>query len=576
VDCASRALLALRSASGFQCDLLLALGVHIAVIEEDLMAAKQFQFRDEARQSILRGANVLADAVRVTLGPKSKCVLIEKKFGRPLVCDDGVTIAKEVELKDPDENLGAQMVREAAERTGEAVGDGTTTSTLLAHAILNEGVRNVAAGASAVDLKRGLTRGLKAAIEAIRVLSRPVTGKREKAQVAAISAHNNPTIGDMVAEAVEKVGAEGAITVEESKSTETALEIVEGMQFDRGFISPYFVTDSEGMQAALDEPLILLYEKKISNVKDVLPLLEQIVHTGRPLLIISEDVEAEALATMVLNKIRGTLPCAAVKAPGFGDRRKAMLQDIGILTGGQLIAEELGIKLENVKIEQLGKAKRVVIDKDTTTIVDGAGEKSAIEGRCRELRKQIEDTTSDYDKEKLRERLAKLSGGVAVIRVGAPSEAEAKKLKEAFEDAISATKAAMAEGVLPGAGLALLRAIDAVDAEEAKAEEDEKTGLRILKRALEAPTRQIAENSALDGGVVVDRMRLTKGVCGLNAATGKFVDLIEAGIIDATKVVRVALENAVSVASTLLLTEATLTEKREKKPERAPAPEYAE
>jgi len=540
------------------------------------MAAKQFQFHTDARQSILRGAGILADAVRVTLGPKSKCVLIEKKFGRPIVCDDGVTIAKEVELKNREENLGAQMVREAAERTGEAVGDGTTTATLLAHAVLAEGVRNVAAGASAVDLKRGLARGLKAAVESLRTLSRPVTSKREKAQVATISAHNNSVVGDMVAEAVEKVGAEGAITVEESKTTETVLDVVEGMQFDRGFISPYFVTDPEGMETALDEPVILIHEKKISNVKDLLPLLEEIVRLGKPLLIISEDVEAEALATLVLNKIRGTLPCAAVKAPGFGDRRKAMLQDIAILTGGQLIAEELGIKLENVKMDQLGRAKRVVIDKETTTIVGGGGEKPAIEGRCRELRKQIEETTSDYDKEKLRERLAKLTGGVAVIRVGAPSEAEAKKLKEAFEDAISATKAAVAEGVLPGAGLALLRAIDAVDAEESKAEEDEKTGLRILKRALEAPTRQIAENSALDGGVVVDRMRSGKGNFGLDASSGKFVDLIEAGIIDATKVVRIALENAVSVAGTLLLTEATLTEEREKKPERTPAPEFAE
>jgi len=540
------------------------------------MSAKQFQFHADARQSILRGASILADAVRVTLGPKSKCVLIEKKFGRPIVCDDGVTIAKEVELKDPEENLGAQMIREAAERTGEAVGDGTTTATLLAHAILTEGVRNVAAGASAVDLKRGLTRGLKAAVDCIRALSRPVTSKREKAQVATISAHNNSMVGDMVAEAVEKVGAEGAITVEESKTTETVLEFVEGMQFDRGFISPYFVTDPEAMEAALDEPFLLICEKKITNVKDLLPLLEEVVRAGKPLLIISEDVEADALATLVLNKIRGTLNCAAVKAPGFGDRRKAMLQDIAILTGGQLIAEELGIKLENVAMDQLGKAKRVVIDKDTTTIVGGAGTKSAIDGRCRELRKQIEETTSDYDKEKLRERLAKLTGGVAVIRVGAPSESEAKRLKEALEDAISATKAAIAEGILPGAGLALLRAIDAIDAEEAKSEEDEKTGLRILKRALEAPTRQIAENSALDGGVVVDRMRSCKGNSGLDASTGKYVDLIEAGIIDATKVVRVALENAVSVASTLLLTEATLTEEREKKAERTPAPEFAE
>ena len=540
------------------------------------MAAKQFRFDAEARQRIVRGATVLADAVRVTLGPKSKCVLIEKKFGRPLVCDDGVTIAKEVELKDPEENLGAQMVREAAERTGDAVGDGTTTSTLLAHAVLTEGVRNVAAGASAVDLKHGLTRGVKAAVASLRAMSRPVTSKREKAQVATISAHNDSTVGNMVAEAVEKVGTEGAITVEESKTTETVLEIVEGMQFDRGFISPYFVTDPEGMEAALDEPLILIHEKKISNVKDLLPLLEQIVRLGKPLLVISEDVEADALATLVLNKIRGTLPCVAVKAPGFGDRRKAMLQDIAILTGGQLIAEEMGIKLENVTMDQLGRAKRVVIDKDTTTIVGGGGAKSAIEGRCKELRKQIEEITSDYDKEKLRERLAKLSGGVAVIRVGAPSEAESKKLKEAFEDAISATKAAVEEGVLPGAGLSLLRAIDAVDAEEAKCAEDEKTGLRILKRALEAPTRQIAENSGLDPGVVVDRMRSGKGAMGLDAATGKFVDLNEAGIIDATKVVRVALENAISVASTLLLTEATLTEEREKRPERMPQPEFAE
>jgi chaperonin GroEL len=540
------------------------------------MSVKQFQFHSDARQSILRGAGILVDAMRVTLGPKSKSVLIEKKFGRPIVCDDGVTIAKEVELKNPEENLGAQMVREAAERTGEAVGDGTTTSTLLAHAILAEGVRNIESGASAVDLKRGLTRGLKAAVDSIRALSRPVTSKREKAQVATISAHGNSMVGEMVAEAVEKVGAEGAITVEESKTTETVLEIVEGMQFDRGFISPYFVTDPEAMEVALDEPLILIHEKKISNVKDLLPLLEQVVRAAKPLLIISEDVEAEALATLVLNKIRGTLPCAAAKAPGFGDRRKAMLQDIAILTGGQLIAEELGIKLENLTIDQLGKAKRVVMDKDTTTIVGGAGAKSAIDGRCRELRKQIEETTSDYDKEKLQERLAKLTGGVAVIRVGAPSESEAKKLKEAFEDAMSATRAAIAEGVLPGAGLPLLRAIDAVEAEEAKCDDDEKTGLRILKKALEAPTRQIAENSALDGGVVVDRMRSGKGNNGLDASTGKYVDLIEAGIVDATKVVRVALENAVSVASTLLLTEATLTEEREKKPERTPMGEYGE
>ena len=540
------------------------------------MAAKQFRFHADARQSILRGAGVLADAVRITLGPKSRCVLIERKFGRPLVCDDGVTIAKEVELKDPMENLGAQMVREAAERTGEAVGDGTTTSTLLAYGILAEGVRNVAAGASAIDLKRGLNRGLLAAVASLRALSRPVTSRKEKAQVASISAHNNNLVGDMVADAVERVGAEGAITVEESKTTETVLDVVEGMQFDRGFISPYFVTDPEAMVAALDEPMILIHEKKIGSVKDILPLLELVVQAGRPLLIISEDVEAEALATLVLNRIRGTLPCVAVKAPGFGDRRKAMLQDIAILTGGQAIVEELGVRLENVTLDLLGRAKRVVIDKDTTTIVGGAGAPASIEGRCRELRKQIDETTSDYDRGKLRERLAKLTGGVAVIRVGAPSESEARRLKESFEDAISATKAAVAEGVLPGAGLSLLRAVEAVEAEEANCDGDEKTGLRILKRALEAPTRQIAENSALDGGVVVDRMRASAGNCGLDASTGKYVDLIEAGIIDATKVVRVALENAVSVAGTLLLTEATLTEEPESKSGRKSSPEMGE
>jgi len=535
--------------------------------------SKQFHFHTEARESILRGAGVLADAVRVTLGPKSKCVLIEKRFGRPVVCDDGVTIAKEVELKDPEENLGAQMVREAAERTGDAVGDGTTTSTLIAYAILAEGVRNVAAGASAVDLRRGLTRGVHTAIESLRKTSRPLTSKLEKEQVATISAHNNSTIGKLVAEAVEKVGSDGVITVEEAKTTDTVLEIVEGLQFDRGFLSPYFITDPERMEAALDEPYILIHEKKITNLKDLLPLLEQIARAGRPLLIIAEDVEAEALATLVVNRLRGTLACAAVKAPGFGDRRKEMLQDIAILTGGQMIAEELGIKLENVNLDQLGTAKRVVIDKDSTTIVSGGGAKSAIDGRCKEIRKQIEETTSDYDREKLQERLAKLTGGVAVIRVGAPSEAEMKKLKEAFEDAISATKAAVEEGILPGCGLALLRAIDALAEEEANCDEDEKTGLRMLKRALEAPTRQIAENSGLDGGVVVDRMRSCKGNCGLNAATGKYVDLIEAGIVDATKVTRVALENAVSVAATLLLTEATLTEVREPKKASVPAPE---
>jgi chaperonin GroEL len=486
--------------------------------------------------------------------------LIEKKWGKPLVCNDGVTIAKEVDLKDPEENLGAQMIRQAAERTGEAVGDGTSTSTILAHAIFSEGLRNVAAGASAIDLKHGLDRGLHAAIEALRALSRPVESRREKAQVAAISAHNDPAIGELVADAMERVGPEGVITVEEAKTTETALEVVEGMQFDHGYLSPYFITNPEKMEAALEDPLILLHEKKITHMNDLLPLLEQIAKNGQALLIVAEEVEGEALATLVVNKIRGVLACVAVKAPGFGDRRKAMLADMAILTGGQLIAEELGLKLEKITLNDLGKAKRVVVDKDTTTIIGGAGDKQAIESRCRELRQQIKETTSDYDREKLEERLAKLSGGVAVIRVGAPSEAEMKSRKEAFDDAISATKAAMAEGIVPGGGLALLRAIEAVEREAMNCEGDERTGLLILKRALEAPTRQIAENSAVDGGVVVSEMRKGTGNYGFDAARGEYVDLIEAGIIDPTKVVRVALENAVSVASVLLLTEATLTE----------------
>jgi chaperonin GroEL len=537
------------------------------------MAFKEVRFRSDAREKILRGASTLADAVRVTLGPKSKCVLIEKRFGRPLVCNDGVTIAKEMELKDPAENLGAQMLREAAERTGDAVGDGTSTSTVVAHAILTDGVRNVAAGASAIDLKRGLDRGLKAAVKALRELSRPVASRLDKVHVATISAHNNAEIGERVADAIEKIGADGVVTVEESKTTETTLEVVEGMQFDRGYLSPYFITDTEKMKAELEDPYILLSEKKISNMKDLLPLLEQVAKSGRPLLIIAEEVDSEALATLVVNKLRGVLPCAAVKAPGFGDRRKAMLDDIAVLTNGKMLAEELGIRLENVPLDDLGTAKRVLIDRETTTIIGGGGKKSAITGRCNEIRKQIEDATSDYDKEKLRERLAKLTGGVAVIRVGAPSEAELKSLKEAFDDAISATKAAMAEGIVPGGGLALLRLISAVEQEESTADGDEKTGLRILKRALEAPARQIAENSSFDGGVVVDRMRSGSGSFGFDAAKGQYVDLMESGIIDPTKVVRIGLENAVSVASLLLLSEATLTEIPEVKPAAPPMPE---
>jgi len=537
------------------------------------MASKRLLFRSAAREKVLAGASALTDAVRITLGPKSKCVLIQKKWGRPLVCNDGITIAKEVELEDPEENLGAQMIREASERTGDAVGDGTSTAAILAHSIFSEGLHNLAAGASAVDLKRGLDRGLLAAVKSLKGLSRPVTSRLEKEQVATISAHNDSSIGKLVAEAYEKVGAEGVITVEEAKTTESALEVVEGMQFDRGFISPYFITDTEKMEVVLEDPVILLHEKKLANMKDMLPLLEQVAKGGRPFLIVAEDVEGEALATLVVNKVRGTLLSAAVKAPGFGDRRKEMLQDIAILTGGQLIAEELGLKIENLTIAELGQAKRVLVDKDKTTIIQGNGSKAAIEGRCAELRKQIEKTTSDYDKEKLQERLAKLAGGVAVIRVGAPSEAEMKNRKEAIEDAINATKAALAEGIVPGGGLALLRLIEAVYAEEANCSGDERTGLMILRRALEAPTRQIAENSTVDGGVVVDRMRCGKGNYGFDAARSEYVDLVEAGIIDPTKVVRIALENAVSVASVLLLAEATLTEKPEEKKEAVPAHE---
>jgi chaperonin GroEL len=532
------------------------------------MPYKQLFFRAEAREKIARGAAALADAVRVTLGPKSKCVLIGKKWGRPVVCNDGVTIAKEIELKDAEENLGAQMMREAAERTGDVVGDGTTTSTILAYAILAEGLRNIAAGASAIDLKRGLDAGVRAATEAVRSISRPVASKKERAQVATISAHNDPAIGELVAEAMERVGPEGATSVEEAKGMETALEVVEGMQIDRGFLSPYFITDPQKMEAVLEDPLILLYERKISNVNDLLPLLEAVVKMHQSLVIIAEDVEQEALATLVVNRLRGALSCVAVKAPGFGDRRKAMMQDIAIVTGGHFIADELGFKLENVRIESLGTAKRVIVDKDNTTIVGGHGDKKAIDSRAAEIRTLIADTTSDYDREKLQERLAKLTGGVAVIRVGAPSEAEMKNRKEAFDDAISSTKAAMAEGIVPGGGFTLLKAISAVEQEAAKFTGDQHTGVIILKKALEAPARQIAENSSIDPGVVVEKMRSGTGNYGFDAAQSEYVDLIEAGIIDPAKVVRVALENAASVAGTLLLAEATMTEVEEPKTER--------
>ncbi len=531
------------------------------------MPFKRLLFRSEAREKILRGASQLADAIRITLGPKSKSVLIQKQWGAPIVCNDGVAIAKELSLEDAEENLGAQMLRQAAEKTGDAVGDGTSTSTILAHAILLDGVRNVTAGASAIDIKRGLDRGLAVVVEELKKLSKPVKTRKEKVQVATISAHNDEGIGELVAEAMERVGGEGVITAEESKTTETALEVVEGMQFDRGYISPYFVTDNEKMEAVLEDAYVLLSDRKLNLLKDLVPLLEQVAKAGRPILLIADDIEGEALATLIVNQIRGVLKSAAVKAPGFGDRRKAMLLDIATLTGGQVISEELGIKLTEIQLEQLGRAKRLVVDRDTTTIIGGGGQRKAIEDRMQQIRREIDDTSSDYDREKLRERLAKLSGGVAVIRVGAPSESEMKAKKDALDDAINATKAAVAEGIVPGGGLALLKSCGALAAAEAQCEGDERTGIQILRRALEAPARQIAENSAVDGGVVVSRMLEASGNIGFDASRKQYVDLFEAGIVDPTKVVRIAIQNAVSVASILLLTEATMTEKPEQKRE---------
>jgi chaperonin GroEL len=474
-----------------------------------------------------------------------------------------------MELEDPEENLGAQMLRQAAEKTGDVVGDGTSTSTILAHAIYADGSRNVAAGASAIDLKRGLDRGLQVAVRALKQMAKPVGSRREKAQVAAVSAHNDPVIGELVADAMEKVGGDGVISVEESKTTETTLETVEGLQFDRGYLSPYFVTDSSAMEAVLEDPYILVCDRKLNIIKDIIPLLEQVAKAAKPILFIAEEIEGEALATLLVNQLRSVLKSAAVKAPGFGDRRKAMLEDIAVLTGGQVISEELGLKLEDVQLSQLGRAKRVVVDKDNTTIIGGAGKKTDIQARIQMIRREIDKATSDYDREKLEERLAKLSGGVAVIRVGAPSESEMKAKKEALDDAISSTKAAVAEGIVPGGGLALLRASEAVLAEEEKCSGDERTGVQILRRSLEAPTRQIAENSAADGGVVLDKMIHGSGNFGFDAARKEFVDLLEAGIVDPVKVVRTALENAVSVASVLLLTEATMTERPEKPKEHA-------
>ncbi len=524
------------------------------------MPHKNMLFHSEARAKLLRGTSALADAVRVTLGPRSKSVLLQKTYGAPLVCDDGVTIAREVVLEDPDENLGAQILKQAAEKTGDAVGDGTSTATLLAQAIFAEGTRNIVAGASGVDMKRGLDLGLKAAVETLQTMSRPVKSRTEKAQVAAISAHNDRNVGEMIADAMEKVGDDGIVSLEESRTTETELEVVEGMQFDRGYISPYFITDPEKMEAVIEDVQVLISDRKITNLNDLVPLLEDVAKSGKPILIVAEDVSGEALATLVVNQLRGIFRCIAVKAPGFGDRRKAMFEDLSVLTGGQLVSEELGLKLENIALEHLGHAQRVVTDKDTTTIIGGGGDKEAIEARVMQIRAQIDKTTSDYDREKLEERLAKLSGGVAVIRVGAPSEAEMKNKKEALDDAINATKAAVAEGIVPGGGLALLKCTKAVEKEEAAAVGDERTGLEVLRRALSVPARQIAENSAVDGGVVVAEMLNGEGNYGYDAARNEYVDLVEAGIVDPTKVVRIALENAVSVAGTLLLTEATMTE----------------
>jgi chaperonin GroEL len=532
---------------------------------------KQLKFNEEARAALLRGVNIMAEAVKATLGPKGRNVVIDKKFGSPTITKDGVTVAKEIELKDKYENMGAQMVKEVASKTSDVAGDGTTTATVLAQAIFREGLKNVTAGANPMALKRGIEQAVDAVVEELKKLSKSTKDKKEIAQVATIAANNDKTIGNLIAEAMEKVGKDGVITVEESKSAETVLDVVEGMQFDRGYLSPYFVTDPERMECVLEDALILIHEKKISVMKDMLPLLEQVARAGRPLLIIAEDVEGEALATLVVNKLRGTLQCCAVKAPGFGDRRKAMLEDIAILTGGKAITEDLGIKLENIKLDDLGRAKKVVVDKDNTTIVEGAGKQSAIEGRIKQIRTQIEETTSDYDREKLQERLAKLAGGVAVIKVGAPTETAMKEKKARVEDALNATRAAVEEGIVPGGGVALLRAAKAIDA--LKLEGDEKVGAQIVRRALEEPIRQIVENAGLEGSVIVEKVRTDPVVTrGFDAETLQYVDMLQAGIIDPTKVERVALQNAASIASLLLTTEALITAIPEEKKETTPMP----
>jgi chaperonin GroEL len=527
------------------------------------MAAKQLQFDENARHTLLRGIEKLAKAVKATLGPSGRNVILDKKFGSPTITKDGVTVAKEIELEDPYENMGAQLVREVASKTSDVAGDGTTTATILAESIYREGLRNVTAGANPTSLQRGIMKGVDAIVEELKKLSKKVSDRTEIAQVATVSANWDKTIGEIIADAMDKVGKDGTITVEEAKSIETTLEVVEGMQFDKGYLSPYFVTNAEAMEAVLENAYILIYEKKISSLKDLLPLLEKVAKAGRPLLIISEDVEGEALATLVVNKLRGTLQVCAVKAPGFGDRRKAMLEDIAVLSGGRLISEDLGIKLENIKLEDLGRAKRVTVDKENTTIVEGEGKKADIQGRVAQIRRQIDETTSDYDREKLQERLAKLAGGVAVVNVGAATETEMKEKKARVEDALHATRAAVEEGIVPGGGVALLRAQKALDNIKGL-EGDEKVGVAIVRRAIEEPTRQLADNAGREGALVVEEIKKRKGNEGYDVANDEYTDLVKAGIVDPTKVTRSALQNAASIAGLLLTTEALVTEIPEK------------
>jgi len=527
--------------------------------------AKQLQYSEKARASILSGVNQLADAVKTTLGPKGRNAILDKKFGAPTITKDGVTVAKEIELKNPYENMGAQLVREVASKTSDIAGDGTTTATVLAQAIYREGVKNITAGANPMEIKRGIDKAVEVAIEELKKISKPCQTKKEISQIGSISANNDHTIGDLIAEAMDKVGKDGVITVEEAKSMTTSLDVVEGMQFDRGYISPYFVTNADRMEASLEDAFLLIVEKKISAMKDLLPILEQVAKMGKPLVIIAEDVEGEALATLVVNKLRGTLNVAAVKAPGFGDRRKAMLEDLATLTGGQVISEEVGLKLESVKLTDLGRAKRVNIDKDNTTIVEGAGDPKRIEGRVKQLKTQVEETTSDYDREKLQERLAKMIGGVAVINVGAATETEMKEKKARVEDALHATKAAVEEGIVPGGGVALLRCVPALD--KLKLDHDQQVGVNIVKRSLEEPIRQISINAGAEGSIIVEKVRGESTNRGYNAGTGEFVDMVEAGVIDPTKVARCALQNAASVAGLMLTTEVMITEIPESKSE---------